>query len=46
MSAFAAAYQAAQDAGVLRLVADSALGELLRDAQDPFGLARRLRLRD
>jgi DNA-binding protein YbaB len=45
-SAFAAAYDSAARSGINRLVADSSLGEVQRAAQDPFGLARRLRLRD
>ena len=45
-SAFAAAYVSAARAGVDRLIADSPLGAVARAGQDPFGLARRLRLRD
>jgi DNA-binding protein YbaB len=46
LSAFTAAYESAARSGVERLVADSSLGEVQRAAQDPFGLSRRLRLRD
>jgi DNA-binding protein YbaB len=46
VSAFAAAYAPAARSGVNRLIAESSLGEVQRAAQDPFGLARRLRLRD
>jgi DNA-binding protein YbaB len=46
LSAFTAAYAAAARSGVERLIADSPLGEVQRAAQDPFGLARRLRLSD
>jgi DNA-binding protein YbaB len=46
MSAFTAAYESAARCGVDRLIADSPLGGVQRMAQDPFGLARRLRLRD
>lgn len=46
LSAFAAAYAAVAHSGVERLIADSPLGEVQRAAQDPFGLARRLRLSD
>jgi DNA-binding protein YbaB len=45
-AAFAAAYVSAARSGVDRLIADSPLGEMQRAAQDPFGVARRLRLRD
>jgi DNA-binding protein YbaB len=45
-SAFAAAYASAARSGVDRLVAESSLGEVQRATQDPFGLARRLHLRD
>jgi len=44
--AFAAAYEAAAREGVDRLIAGSRLGEVQRVTQDPFGLARRLRLTD
>jgi DNA-binding protein YbaB len=46
MAAFTAAYAAADISGVDRLIAGSGLGAVLRQTQDPFGLARRLRLRD
>jgi DNA-binding protein YbaB len=46
LSAFAAAYASAARSGVDRLIADSPLGAVARSGQDPFGLARRLRLRD
>lgn len=46
LSAFTAAYAAAARSGVDRLIADSPIGEVQRAAQDPFGLARRLRLHD
>jgi DNA-binding protein YbaB len=46
LSAFTAAYAAAARYGVERLIADSSLSEVQRAAQDPFGLARRLRLSD
>jgi DNA-binding protein YbaB len=46
VSAFTAAYASAARSGVDRLIADSSLGEVQRAAQDPFGLARRLRLHD
>lgn len=46
VSAFAAAYASAARSGVDRLIAESSLGEVQRAAQDPFGLARRLRLHD
>jgi DNA-binding protein YbaB len=46
LSAFTAAYESAARSGVDRLIADSSLGEVQRAAQDPFGLARRLRLHD
>jgi DNA-binding protein YbaB len=46
LSAFTAAYAAAARSGVERLIADSSLGEVQRAAEDPFGLARRLRLSD
>lgn len=46
LSAFQAAYESAARDGVDRLIADSALGEVQRATQDPFGLARRLRLHD
>ena len=46
VSAFTAAYESATRAGVDRLIADSSLGEVQRAAEDPFGLARRLRLVD
>jgi DNA-binding protein YbaB len=46
VSAFAAAYASAARSGVDRLIAESSLGEVQRAAQDPFGVARRLRLHD
>ena len=45
-AAFHAAYEQAAAHGVDRLIADSPLGEVQRATQDPFGLARRLRLTD
>jgi DNA-binding protein YbaB len=45
-AAFRAAYELVAAHGVRRLIADSSLGEAQRATQDPFGLARRLRLRD
>jgi hypothetical protein len=45
-SAFHAAYDQAAAHGVDRLIADSPLGKVQRATQDPFGLARRLRLTD
>jgi DNA-binding protein YbaB len=46
VSAFTAAYASAARSGVDRLIAESPLGEVQRAAQDPLGLARRLRLHD
>jgi DNA-binding protein YbaB len=46
LSAFTAAYESAARTGVGQLIAESSLGEVQRAAQDPFGLARRLRLHD
>jgi DNA-binding protein YbaB len=46
VSAFAAAYASAARSSVDRLIAESSLGKVQRAAQDPFGLARRLRLHD
>jgi DNA-binding protein YbaB len=46
LSAFEAAYREASASGVDQLIAGSGIGEVLRESQDPFGLARRLRLRD
>ena len=46
LSAFAAAYESAARDGVDRLIAESPLGDVRRATQDPFGLARRLRLHD
>jgi DNA-binding protein YbaB len=45
-SAFAAAYEAAAREGVAQVIAGSRLGDVQRATQDPFGLARRLRLTD
>jgi DNA-binding protein YbaB len=45
-AAFRAAYEQVAAHGVDKLIADSALGEVQRTVQDPFGLARRLRLTD
>lgn len=45
-AAFRAAYESAAAGGVRKLIADSPLGEVQRAAQDPYGLARRLRLTD
>ncbi|MFC7529120.1 YbaB/EbfC family nucleoid-associated protein [Actinoplanes sp. GCM10030250] len=44
--AFRAAYKKAAADGVQQLIADSSLGELQQATQDPFGLARRLRMTD
>jgi DNA-binding protein YbaB len=46
LAAFTAAYESAARDGVDRLIAQSSLGAVQRSAQDPFGLARRLRLHD
>jgi len=45
-AAFTAAYRKVAAQGVRKLIADSALGEVQRRTQDPFGLAHRLRLTD
>jgi DNA-binding protein YbaB len=45
-AAFRAAYENAATRGVQQLIADSPLGEVQRATQDPYGLARRLRLTD
>lgn len=45
-SAFRAAYEQVAANGVQRLIADSPLGDVQRATQDPFGLARRLRMTD
>ena len=45
-AAFRAAYENVTRRGVRKLVADSALGEVGRRTQDPFGLAHRLRMTD
>jgi DNA-binding protein YbaB len=45
-AAFRAAYEAVAASGVQRLIADSPLGAAQRATQDPFGLARRLRITD
>jgi hypothetical protein len=45
LAAFRDAYEQAAERGVDRLIAGSSLGEVQRLSQDPFGLARRLRLR-
>ena len=45
-AAFRAAYENAARHGVPKLIADSALGEVQRRTQDPFGLAHRLRMTD
>jgi DNA-binding protein YbaB len=45
-AAFTAAYEQVAARGVPRLIADSALGEVQRRTQDPFGLAHRLRMTD
>ena len=45
-AAFRAAYENAAAQGVQKLIADSSLGEVQRAVQDPYGLARRLRLTD
>lgn len=43
-AAFGAAYEKVAVQGVTKLIADSGLGEVRRRTQDPFGLARRLRM--
>jgi DNA-binding protein YbaB len=45
-AAFGAAYEKVAAHGVRRLIADSALGQVQRATQDPFGLAHRLRMTD
>jgi len=45
-AAFHAAYENVASRGVRKLIADSALGEVQRRTQDPFGLAHRLRMTD
>lgn len=45
-AAFRAAYEQVAARGVQKLIADSGLGEVQRATQDPYGLARRLRLTD
>ncbi len=45
-AAFRAAYESVAAQGVRKLIADSALGEVQRATQDPFGLAHRLRMTD
>ena len=45
-AAFRAAYEKVAAQGVQKLIADSPLGEVQRATQDPYGLARRLRLTD
>jgi hypothetical protein len=41
-----AAYESVARGGVQKLIAESRLGQVHRATQDPFGLARRLRLHD
>ncbi|GID32473.1 YbaB/EbfC family nucleoid-associated protein [Paractinoplanes brasiliensis] len=45
-AAFRAAYEQVAERGVRKLIAGSGLGEAQRATQDPYGLARRLRLTD
>lgn len=46
LAAFGDAYSQLDQGGVAKLIADSALGEAQQAVQDPFGLARRMRLTD